>query len=309
MILFGVVAIYIVLQFTWWAWLLLSKAGEVEALQQQILADGMVPVVPLQGGRGARWMVLGEGSVFVVLLLVALWLTYRTLRHEWALARQQRDFLLAASHELRTPLAGLKLHLQTARRPELDPRQRGELLGTALAETDRLHKLAEKILLATRLEEDRPVLQRRELDPAPLVNAVVAGARATHGAHHRIEASAPAGLVAKVDGEAFRSVLENLLENACKYTPAGTAVEVELSHAGQGLELRVSDRGPGVPAQERTAIFRKFHRGGSEETRSAKGTGLGLFIVQRLVEAHGGHIHCLPRAGGGAIFAATFPDR
>jgi signal transduction histidine kinase len=309
LILFGVVAVYIVLQFTWWAWLLLAKDGDVESLQQQLLREGVAPVVAVHAPGSTRWMVLGEGGVFMALVLVALWLTYRSVKQEWALARQQRDFLLAASHELRTPLAGLKLHLQTARRPGIGPEQREGLLDTGLAEIDRLHKLAEKILLATRLEQERPAIRPEEQDPGPLVRAVVERAGATYGAAHHIETSLPAGLRTKVDGEAFRSVVENLVENACKYAQPGTTVQVGMVDMGATVELRVEDRGPGVPPAERSAIFRKFHRAGNEETRSTKGTGLGLFIVQRLVEAHGGRIECLPRPGGGAIFTASFPKR
>ena len=113
-LLFGLVGVYIVLQFTWWAWLLVSKDRDVHTLQVQVLAEGIVPAVAVQEPGRTVWMIAGEGGVFLILLLLALWLIFRTVKHELGLARQQRDFLLAASHELRTPIAGLKLHLQTS---------------------------------------------------------------------------------------------------------------------------------------------------------------------------------------------------
>jgi signal transduction histidine kinase len=308
-ILFGVVALYVVLQFSWWAWLLVQRSAEVEALQQQLMQEGVQPVVPLRVSGGAHWMVFGEGGVFLVLVLVALWLTYRTVRHEWALARQQRDFLLAASHELRTPLAACKLHLQTAQRAALDADQRKALLGSAIAEIDRLHQLAEKILLATRLDQSGPALHLEPCDVAGLVRATVDHAERTYAHGHALRAHVPGSLVFHADTAALRSVVDNLLENACKYSPPATPVDIRLNDLGTGLELLVEDRGPGVPSGERSAIFRKFHRSGAEETRAAKGTGLGLFIVRRLIEAHGGTVSCRERPGGGATFVATIPKR
>jgi len=110
------------------------------------------------------------------------------------------------------------------------------------------------------------------------------------------------------DAEAFRSVVVNLLENACKYAPAGTRVELTLERKDHGWELCVADAGPGVPDDERALIFRKFHRGGTEETRGTKGTGLGLYIVQRLMHGLGGRVEYRARAEGGSIFAASFTD-
>lgn len=308
-ILFGVVALYVVLQFTWWAWLLVQRSADVEVLQQQLLQEGVEPAVALRTGAGAQWMVVGEGGVFLVLVLLALWLTYRTVRHEWALARQQRDFLLATSHELRTPLAACKLHLQTAQRPAVGPDQRKELLGAAIGEIDRLHQLTEKILLATRLEQTGPMLNPEPCDVVALVQAAVEHARRTYAQDHPLQVHLPAALPFKVDAPAFRSVVDNLLENACKYTPAGTEVDIRLADLGNAMELLVEDRGPGVSPDERTAIFRKFHRSGAEETRAAKGTGLGLYIVRRLIEAHGGGVACRERPGGGATFVASIPRR
>ena len=108
-LLFGFLALYILLQSAWWMWLLLSKDRDIFALQQQLVSAGILPHFPVRLPKHTLIMVLGEGSVFLLLLLLALWITFRTLKHELSLARQQRDFLMAASHELRTPIAGLKL--------------------------------------------------------------------------------------------------------------------------------------------------------------------------------------------------------
>lgn len=309
LLLFGLVALYIVLQSLWWAWLLLQRNGEISRLQGQLLADGLVPEVVVRSNAQTFWMVVGEGAVFLVLLLIALWLTYRTLRHELALARQQRDFLLATSHELRTPIAGLKLHLQTLRRPGLDEAQRSSLASSAIDDLERLGGLTEKILLATRLDEAHPAVEITTFDANAELRDLCLRASLGYGRGHRIQAPPAAQAPLTTDLSAFRSVAVNLLENACKYAPPTTAITVTLERAQTGTVLQVIDQGPGVPVAERERIFGKFYRSGSEETRGTKGTGLGLYIVARLMHSLGGRIEHREAAPHGSIFAATFPHR
>jgi signal transduction histidine kinase len=308
-ILFSLVALYIVLQFLWWAWSLVSKDAELQLLQQQLLQEGIDPMVRVDDPGRTLWMVAGEGAVFIVLLLLALWITFRSVRHELELARQQRDFLLAANHELRTPLAALKLQLQTMGRVGLAEEQRAELGTSALSAVDRLSALTEKILMATRLDEAGSMLQIGAFDASSVLREVCALGRRTYARDHELVVTAPDGLILKADEGAFRSVMGNLLENAAKYAPAGTPIVAELRNEHGAVLVEVSDAGPGVPAEERTAIFRKFHRVGSEETRGTKGTGLGLYIVKRIMDAHGGRIEYRPQAPHGSIFVATFPPR
>ena len=301
-VLVGVMGVYIMLQLGWWSWSLVQRDREVRMLQEQLLAEGVTPAVPAHPPGRVLWMVAGEGGVFVLLMFFALWVILKVLRHEVELSRRHRDFLLSASHELRTPIAGLKLHLQTMQRQGLAEGQRDALTGHVLAEVERLYGL-------TRLDDPHLALEPAETDVAALLRAVKAGAESGYARGHVLRLITPERAVLRTDADALRSVAVNLLENACKYAPAGTNVDIVLEVGGQDWELRVSDEGPGIPETERAAIFRKFQRGGNEETRNAKGTGLGLYIAQRLARALGGHLAYRPRPGGGSIFAASFPLR
>jgi signal transduction histidine kinase len=307
--LFGVLAAYVLLQFIWWAYLLVQKDNELQALLGQLDALGVSSTVERERPGNTLLMVAGEGFVFVTLLLLALWLTYRSVRHELLLARLQHNFLLATSHELRTPIAAMKLHLQTIERRRLDDDQRSKLMAAALSDVDRLSSLSEKILLAARLEELRLPLGKEAIDLTGLLRTMAERAQQGYGREHVINASIPDGLKLTGDAEALRTIVGNLLENACKYAGPGTTITLACEQDHHGVLLTVADEGPGIAPEDRARIFDRFYRGGQEETRTAKGTGLGLFIVQRLVNELGGRVEHRPREPHGAIFAVQLPER
>jgi signal transduction histidine kinase len=308
LLLFGLLALYIVLQFLWWTVLLLRKDRESVELALSLQALGLGPDRPIDTERGTR-MILGEGSVLLLLLLTVLLLTFRAIRRDLALARIQHNFLLSVTHELRTPIAAIKLQLQTLARQGLTTEQREMLRTQAVEEADRLAHLTDKVLMATRADEGGLELHPVRTDIMDLLRQSVERARTQLALHHTLQLDGPAELLAQVDPQALRSIVDNLIENAAKYAPAGTTIEVAVTAGQDGWRLTVADEGPGIPEEDRQRIFEKFYRGGNEETRRAKGTGLGLYIVQRLVRQSGGSIVVRSRAPQGAIFMASFPTR
>lgn len=305
-LLFGVLTVYIILQFAWWAVLLLRKDREIRALAVELQALGTEVVVPGDPQRSLL-MVVGEGSVFLILLLAVLYVTFRAIRRDLDLARTQRNFLLAVTHELRTPIAAIKLQLQTLDRPNLDSTQSQALRKRAIEETDRLGLLTEKVLLASSAEEEMLGLSTRQLDAMQLMHSVVAHARSTLAPKHNITLVGPEQLNVTSDPQALRSIVDNLIENASKYAPPGTTIELSLEAGLEGWRISVGDEGPGVPTTDHDRIFERFFRSGNEEVRKAKGTGLGLYIVKRLVQALGGTVTVRNRRPHGAIFAVSFP--
>lgn len=303
--LFGGLTVYILAQFTWWTYLLLSRNSELSALRRELgLLHGAASSPP-PSGSGAL-MVIGEASVFLALLLFVVWMTYRAVRRDLLMASTQRNFLLAVTHELRTPIAAMKLQLQTLLRPGLDESHRVSLLATAVQETDRLSLLTDKVLLAAAGEEGLSI-RKETIDVAEAVRAVTAQARLTYAGEHEIVIHAPERLLVEADSHVLRSVLENLIENAVKYSPKSSTVEVSLESAAHTWSVVVSDSGSGIPEAERERIFERFYRSGREEIRERPGTGLGLYIVKRLMDRSGGRINVRDRAPHGSIFTASFP--
>lgn len=295
--IFVAIAVYVSLQTAWWAYLLVHKDRELA------LAGGA------SGASEGRtiMMVVGEGSVFLLLVLVALYIAYRLTRTELDLARRQRNFLLAVTHELRTPVAAMKLQLQTLLRSDLPEGRKEQVLQQALDDGVRLEQLTEKLLASARLEEDQLLLRYETFDMVQLLEASAQRIREKDGNGHAITQRLPGELMLRSDPTAIRTVVDNLLENAVKYTPAGTPIRIELTEGDGMVELTVSDEGPGITLEHRDRVFMKFYRIRSEETRDTLGTGLGLFIVDRTIRALGGHVSYRPNSPTGSIFAATIP--
>lgn len=151
LVLFGILAGYIVLQFIWWTVLLLRKDREVVDLTLQSRAWTWDPPRHWMPSDACAWW-WAKGGVLLLLLLGVLFLTFRAIRRDLAFARTQQNFLLAVSHELRTPIAAIKLQLQTLAREGLTADQREQLRSPCVGGMDRLAHLTEKVLLATRAE-------------------------------------------------------------------------------------------------------------------------------------------------------------
>jgi signal transduction histidine kinase len=305
-VLFGLLTVYIILQFVWWAVLLVRKDDMISTLIAQVEALGGTVTSVGVAGR-SKLMIVGEGIVFLVIVLAVLYLTFRAIRRDLSLARDQQNFLLAVTHELRTPIAGIKLQLQTLGRRDLSTEVRDALRLKAVQEADRLAELTEKVLITTTFEQLKaePLLQ--ELELMTFMRSLVDRAQQQIAPSHSVILEGPVSVKVSTDPQALRTIVDNLVENAAKYAPEGTNILVEVIAKKEGWRLTVCDEGPGIPIEDRERIFEKFYRSGNEGTRSAKGTGLGLYIVKRSVQQLGGGITVKDRRPHGSIFAASFP--
>jgi two-component system sensor histidine kinase KdpD len=221
----------------------------------------------------------------------------------------------SVSHDLRTPLASIKASISDLADPtlQLSDEDRATLLRTTEEETDRLTRLVTNLLDMSRIQAGA-LVPHRSATPLDELIAAVATRLAPMFAEHRLAIDVADGLpLVDVDYLLMEQVLSNLLENAARYTPAGTVVTVRAeavgfpSAGGPGeVEAAVIDHGPGVAEEERDRIFDEFYRP-RVEGRGPVGTGMGLAIVKGIVEAHGGRIRLEPTPGGGATFAFRIP--
>jgi len=301
-ILFG----YIILQFLWWEVLLVRQTVQITGEQQKLIEITSTDSVTLEKQiddlqhkkQNRIYMIVGEGTVFLLLLLYAFYRIRKASNKEIELVTQQKNFLLSVTHELKTPIAATKLQLQTLlKHKQLSSEQQEQLLTNAVNETNRLNRLIEDVLLAnnadTQLNLNKESVNLSELTAEILVNYFTG---------KNIKSKIESGFTGSVDKLLFPSVLINLSENDIKYLPEKAGVIVILNKKDGKIKLSVSDFGSGIPDNEKPKIFEKFYRIGNEETRRAKGTGLGLYIVQRIVEAHNGKIEVTDNKPNGSVF-------
>jgi two-component system sensor histidine kinase KdpD len=220
--------------------------------------------------------------------------------------RLRNSLLSSVSHDLRTPLATITGAVSTIleQRGRLDAQTQRELLESVHEEAERLNRLVQNLLEMTRLESGALQL-KRELHPPEEVIGAALGRLGKRLADRRVTTRVPPDLpLVAMDDVLIEQVLVNLLDNALKYTPAGTPVEVIATATDQNLTIEIADHGPGLPPGEEDRVFEKFFRG---EQLVARGAGLGLAICRGIVRAHGGRIWAQNLPGGGVAFLFTLP--
>lgn len=302
---FRLISAYVLFQFFWWAYHIIQLHGVVRDLEVGLASATDVGAIQASYLKKV-WMVLGEGTVFVVLLLFGLWRIGTYLRKEAELARQERNFMLAVTHELKTPVATLRLFLDTLRSRELPREQSKRILEDAVNETHRLDHLVENILLSTQFEQVHQAVFD-DLDFSMFVERIVKKLEHSSGQDHKITLIVEPDIQLQGDANLLESLVTNLVDNAVKYTPQGSTISVELKEHNDVAVLRVRDQGQGVAKEERSKIFKKFYRIGNEETRRTKGTGLGLYLVAQIAQQHGGEVSVHQELPNGSCFEVIFP--
>ena len=260
--------------------------GELELRRK----DGsLVPVEVL-----ATAVRLPEGPVYLSAV--------RDVSERRALERMQEDFLAMVGHDLRSPLTALKGQAQLMKRRRAYSEQ---AVDAILAQVDRMDRLVADLADVVRLEAGRLELARAPIDLVELAREGVEQARLL-SPRHPIRVEAPEGPVAAVvDRHRLGQVLQNLLGNAVKYSPAGSEVAVRVSVEDGEARLSVADRGIGVARDQLPRLFERFYRAGV--TGAPAGLGLGLYISRMLVEAHGGRIWAQSAPGEGSTFTVALP--
>ena len=249
-------------------------------------------------------------------------ITFRNITHELEEEGEQTEFISTASHEMRTPVATIDGYLSLCLNPQtatLDERARGYLTA-AQAASKHLGKLFQDLLDVTKLDDGRI---RPHFVPVEMVSLVqeIADDYAPRAKEHKLSfnfGSKESSTFSQehrmnqvvygfVDIDFMREILDNLIENAIKYTPEGGSVYVNVMGDGDNALINVTDTGMGISADDLTHIFQKFYRADNSDTREIGGTGLGLYLVKQRVEAMGGRVWAESAFGEGSTFYVSLP--
>lgn len=221
---------------------------------------------------------------------------------------RQRALVADASHELRTPFAVLRGELELAGRPGRSREELAAAVAQAGEEAARLARITEQLLFLARTDEDMAAVRRQPTDLRALLAGSAAQAeRRAAEAGVSSDVRAPTGLVAYIDPDRLREAVDNLVDNALRFAPPGTAIALAASAVGRDLVVEISDDGPGFPADYLPHAFERFRRPDSGRARADGGAGLGLAIVSAIARAHGGRAAAANRPEGGAVVTLELP--
>jgi two-component system phosphate regulon sensor histidine kinase PhoR len=305
---------YIIAQFLWWEILLVKQTSTIIDGKQTIAALNSTDqwalkhqIEKLQHEKRMRaYMIVGEGTVFLLLLLVGVIKVKQYHERETELANQQKNFLLSITHELKTPIAATKLQLQTIQKHQLDKEKEKELIGNALRETERLNKLIDNVLLASRFDNNQIILDKEKINISKLTENSLHTYFNDRIMKREVKCDIEENIYLDTDKVIFPSLIINLLENAIKYSFEKIEATISLKQQNGQIIMQVCDQGLGIPDREKPLVFDRFYRVGSEEIRSTIGTGIGLYIVKQIVDAHKGNIRIKNNTPKGTIFEITF---
>jgi signal transduction histidine kinase len=262
-------------------------------------------VVPLETRSGERWLAItsvdfAEGVVYAI----------RDVTEERALETMRSELVATASHELRTPMTSIYGAARTLlAHGDLSPERRVAFLEMIASESERLARIVDGMLLASRLDADQVELTSERIDAVSVARSVLESARVRTPENVSLRLDAPVDVPhVACDPNRLRQVLLNLVDNAIKYSPDGGTVELAI-HAtdNEGVRFVVRDEGLGFPPEEGEKIFERFYRLDPELTRGIGGTGLGLYISRELVERMRGRIWADSEPGRGASFTVELP--
>jgi len=301
---------YLIAALGWWFIELWQQNKEMYLFKKELLQQNdpsyelMIIRITLERDRNNA-QYIGEGLMFLLLTLAGAIFVYRATRRQIRFNAQQQNFMMAVTHELKTPIAITKLNLETLSRHQLDQTLQKTIIAKTLQETNRLNDLCNNILLSSQLDSGGFMLNKENVNLSQLLQQTVDDFR--HRFQKRlISADIQENLFFQADHLLLQLALNNLVENALKYTPAEKKIGVSLIDNAKNILISISDEGPGIPETEKKKIFEKFYRIGEETTRQTKGTGLGLYLTRKIVEDHLGSVFVEDNSPTGSIFVVRF---
>ncbi|MGB0391721.1 MAG: sensor histidine kinase [Salibacteraceae bacterium] len=305
---------YTIVQFFWWTYLIFELNAEIIGLEKIIVqlaeSSDIAQLIIAKGDLDSvffkkKMMILGESGVFLVILLIGFYLIKSSHQKEIELAKQEQNFMLAITHELNSPLAAIKLNIETLQRRKLDAAKIGLVLERTAQESERLNHLINNILATSRMEKTGFELYPEEIDLGVHIGKLMAKYELL--IPQKINYHGQQTDMVNVDVLSFELILQNLLENASKYSDNSTEIDVNLTANEGCICLEVLDQGYGISDKEKQKVLTKFYRIGNEDTRKSKGTGLGLYLVSNLVLEMKGKLAILNNSPKGTIFKIEIP--
>ena len=301
--------LYIIVALIWW-FITLEKQNtsmrdlRLAATVKQAEQQSAIAAINNEYRRNTN-KYIAEGVTFLILILIGAFFVYRAVSRQFRLQLQQQNFMMAITHELKTPISVAKLNLETLQRYQLDEEKQKKLIRMTLQETSRLDTLINNILVSSQLEGGGYAFSKEELDFSSLFKDCIREAKSRYPERVFVEEIQPELEIAG-DPLLLQLMINNLIENAIKYSPKEKPIICRLSRSANKVVLNIIDQGIGISDEEKPKIFEKFYRTGNEATRKTQGTGLGLYLCRKIAADHNADISVTNNVPDGSNFAIHF---
>ena len=301
---------YMVAAFIWWYVTLVKQNQQIANVQYGVLKNNDLEfekksqsIAQYQIRKNKQY--IGEGLTILFLFLLGAIYVYRSLIKQIRYSNQQQNFMMAVTHELKTPIAITQLNIETLIKRQLDAEQQKQILEVSLLETQRLDNLCNNILLTSQLDMGAYQANKQEVELSFIVQQTI-NIFKNRFKERKFTHQIQEGVYIKGESVLLQLLINNLIDNAIKYSKKDTIISIQLSSNNHTSTLSVIDEGVGVPLEEKEKIFEKFFRSGAEYTRSTSGTGLGLYLCKRIATFHQAKLEYAPNLPQGSIFSFTF---
>lgn len=309
-LVYWVLLAYIIAALVWWFIALNRQNVQMASYEISQLKPGnpnganlLTEILANQKRKTAQYV--GEGAIFLLLILSGAVFIFRAVRRQFKSGQEQQNFMMAITHELKTPIAITKLNLETLLKRKLAESQQERLIQNTIQEANRLNALCNNMLLVSQLEAGGHHISKEEIDLSELAKSCV-NDFTTRYPQRQFHSEIDADIYIVGDSMLLQMAINNLMDNALKYSPKDSPVKIVLSHQQRAVTLMVIDQGKGIEAAEKKKVFEKFYRIGNKATKEAKGTGLGLYLTKKIALQHDASIFVVDNDPTGSNFTILF---
>jgi len=311
-IVYWILLVYIISALIWW-FIALNTQNHQMALYEtlQLKKDNpeylteITKIKEIEKRKTSQYT--GEGSVFFLLIIAGAAFIYNAVRRQFKANEQQNNFMMAITHELKTPIAVTKLNLETLQKRKLEESQQLRLIQNTIQEANRLNSLCNNMLLASQIEAGGYSITREEIDFSDVVRNCVHDF-SIRFPQRNLQDSITNEIYLEGDFLLLQMAINNLIDNAVKYSPKDAIVTISLFSEGKQIKLSVKDEGKGIADSEKKKVFDKFYRVGNKATKGAKGTGLGLYLTKKIAQQHNANISVTDNTPTGTNFTISFKN-
>jgi len=310
-IIYWILLLYVIAALVWW-FVALSQQNErmttlkIKEITKTDSAYQKKYDAILSAKKRKEAQYIGEGAIFLLLISAGAIFIFRAVKAQLKTTEQQKNFMMAITHELKTPIAITKLNLETLQKRKLETSQQEKLINNTLQEANRMNALCNNLLLSYQMDSHVYQMTSEKFNLSELLSLCVKDF-AERFPLKNISTSIDHNIFLEGDSFLLQMTINNLIENAIKYSPKESPIFILLKNMKITCSIEIQDQGNGISDIDKIKVFEKFYRTGTTATQKSKGTGLGLFLVKRIILAHKGTVSIKDNNPHGSIFNIQLP--